>query len=801
MKPFDEQKAAIYTHDKNLIVIAGAGSGKTYVLVNRYLALLDANPDWPLNALVAITFTRKAAQEMRDRVRRELEIRLQAAGDNITRDGWAGRIAGMDSARIDTIHGLCTDILRANAAEAEIDPRFEVLDEVEAARLLEDVVDDVLRAIVAEGDKAAQLLTEYDVSTVRDGLVRLIHAEWPELPRDPYAEWERWAGEYLSALVRDDEYRGAADWNPGGGWPQDDRLMGVWSDCWDALRTLDEGGNLFACLDALGTLKTTIRLNVGSAVNWGGKDVLAEAKDALKYLREAATTALNEIGDPIIERKVGDLLPLWERLLHWAQAAYRVAKDRERLLDFDDLERLTRNLLYRHPSVGERYRQNEFKHILVDEFQDTNAAQWDIVRALAEPTQPGSLFVVGDAKQSIYQFRGADVSVFEQVRKMIINAGGGDVPLVQSFRTHQRLVQGFNHLFSSILSKDPTSPVADYEIELGKPMTAYREQAPSEHPALELLLIDRGAVDGDDRAEQCRRWEAYEIAARLRHIVEVERRLVYDRNEDTHRPISYGDVALLFQSMSNVNVYEDVFKAAGLPFVTVAGRGYYSRQEVWDLLNLLTALHNPADDLRVASALRSPLFTLSDDALLALRLCRDENGKRLSLWEALSKPMGVPDGEVELVNFAHECLTKPAQVWRGASPCPNCCERLWHEPGIWRLLTSLPDGARRRGNVEKLLDKAQTSGQVTLGAFSQYLRDLSAREVREGEALVDVSDAVTLMTVHASKGLEYSLVVLVDSSWERGWRGSPAVMSSPEYGLTCKVYDAEQDKASWIVCP
>ena len=398
---------------------------------------------------------------------------------------------------------------------------------------------------------------------------------------------------------------------------------------------LDKGGDLTTCLDALQTLKTTIKVNVGSAANWGGKDVLAEAKEALKFLRETATIALDEIGDPIIERKAADLLPLWERLLNRAQAAYRVAKDRERLLDFDDLERLTRNLLYRHPAVGARYRQNEFRHILVDEFQDTNAAQWDIVRGLADPAQPGSLFVVGDAKQSIYQFRGADVSVFEQVRGTIIAAGGGDVALVRSFRSHQRLIDAFNHLFKTILAKDPTSPVADYEIELGEPMTAFREQAPTEHPALELLLIDKGVVEGEDRAEQCRRWEAYEIARRLRHLVEVERRLVFDRVEKVHRPIGYGDVALLFQSMSNVNVYEDVFKAAGLPFVTVAGRGYYSRQEVWDLLNLLTALHNPADDLRVASALRSPLFNLSDDALLALRLRRDGNGKRLSLWDAL----------------------------------------------------------------------------------------------------------------------------------------------------------------------
>ena len=157
------------------------------------------------------------------------------------------------------------------------------------------------------------------------------------------------------------------------------------------------------------------------------------------------------------------------------------------------------------------------------------------------------------------------------------------------------------------------------------------------------------------------------------------------------------------------------------------------------------------------------------------------------------RSVGVPDDELELVKFAHMCLTELHRL-AGRVTMSELMREALARTGYLATLTSLPDGARRRGNVEKLLDKAQTSGQVTLGAFSQYLRDLSAREVREGEALVDVSDAVTLMTVHASKGLEYSLVVLVNSSWERGWRGSPPVMSSPDYGLTCKVYDAEQDK-------
>lgn len=791
-----EQHAAIYTHDRNLIVVAGAGSGKTYVLVNRYLALLDNNRDWPLNALVAITFTRKAAQEMRDRVRQELEKRHFAAQSSDERDSWAARIAGMESARIDTIHGLCASILRANAAEVGIDPGFQVLDEVEARRLLDDVIDDVLRVIVLERDPSIRLFMEYDVNAVRDGLVRLIGAKWNALPEDPYAQWERDAAAYLSSLIHNPAYRNAADWIPPNGWPEDeqDNLVTVWRKCWDAIVTLDRGGDLSGCLDALRTLQTSIKLTGGSAKVWGSKEIRDEAKEALKILREAAQTALDELSDPQIERKAAELLPLWNRLLHRAQDAYIAAKQQDHLLDFDDLERQTRDLLQRYPQVRARYQGSEFKHLLVDEFQDTNATQWDILRMLADPVQPGSLFVVGDAKQSIYQFRGADVSVFDQVRQVIISAGGVDISLVRSFRSHKRLVDGFNHLFAEVLARDHFSPASQYETELGEPMMAFREQSPADAPCLELLLLDKGILKGEeDSTEKCRRWEAYEIARYLRELKEVEQRQVYDKERSAHRSIDYGDMALLFQSTSNITIYEDVFKAMNLPFVTVAGRGYYSRQEVWDLLNLLTALHNPADDLRLASALRSPLFNLSDDALLALRLCTDQDGKRLSLWDALGAVTEVPQDEVAQVEFARDCLYQ----LRGLAGRVTISELLREAlacTGYLATLTALPDGARRRGNVEKLLEKAQTSGHVTLGAFQQYIRDLSGREVREGEALVDVKGAVTLMTVHASKGLEYPLVVLVDASWERGNTGSPAVMVSPQHGLTCKVYDPQSDK-------
>ncbi|MBI1281276.1 MAG: AAA family ATPase [Anaerolineaceae bacterium] len=797
-----DQHTAIHEHTRNLIVVAGAGSGKTFVLVERYLTLLDNNPTWPLNAVVAITFTKKAAQEMRDRVRKALEQRLNSSTTPASEAVWAARMAAMESARIDTIHGLCASILRANAAEVGIDPGFEVLDEVDARIILDNCIDDVLESVVHEGRTAVRLFTEYDAKIIRDTLLQRIAEDIPNLPENVMDHWQQLresnASQMIMELRNNPTYVTTSQWRPENGWPiGNDKILDVWLACHPLIATLNTSKDSKTCLDTLEKLERAINLQGGKADIWGDKVTLEGAKASLKLLREMVRETLAFIGEPLgeIDRKAAEMLPLWVELIRQAQQTYRSRKQEEGLLDFNDLELLTRDLLVNNPTVRERYRGTEFKHLLVDEFQDTNSTQWEIVRGLAKIEQGGSLFVVGDPKQSIYQFRGADVSVFEQVKDQITESGGVDVPLAFSFRSHQSLVDGFNHLFGQILVREANSPARNYEVELGKLMEAKRLGAPSGEVPIEVVYLSKPETEDQLNAEGMRRWEAYELANQLKRIVEEEKRLIYDKEQRITRPLNYGDIAILYQSTSNILVYEDVFKTAQLPFVTIAGRGYYSRQEVWDLLNLLTALHNPGDNLALASALRSPLFGLSDDALLTLRLQRDPHNERtrLPLYEALSYLNNIAVHEQAHVDFARQSLGRLRAIV-GRVSIADLLQAALDETGYLATLTGLPDGARRRENVEKLIHKALESRQVTLGAFSQYLRDLTAREVREGEALLDVKNSVALMTVHASKGLEYPLVVLVDIGWHRGSYGGDTVMVDPKFGLVCKVYDAVENK-------
>jgi ATP-dependent helicase/nuclease subunit A len=799
-----EQHEAIYMHDRNLIVTAGAGSGKTRVLVDRFIAILEANPDWPLPSLVAITFTEKAAREMRDRVRQAIERQIAQAVNNSNDAAirrWRDHQAALDSARIGTIHGLCTSILRANAAYVGIDPAFEVMDEIESIIVRGDAVDQALAQVDAY---TAELLATYDVGTIQKVLRSMISLPEDQLPSeaDFFTEWQaayhNFVQETLTELREDIAFVAAICWEPSGGWPVDntDRMLQNWQLIFDGRDVMLNGASAENKLRILRDWADGISLVGGSSKLWG-KEKFDTAKQHAKLIRERAKDTIEQIGQfGELDSTAAALLPAWGGALRTAKAIYQDMKARRRVLDFDDLEAMTRRLL-RNPEVGSRYRDREFRHVLIDEFQDTNSAQREIVAALVDMQRAGSLFVVGDPRQSIYAFRGADVSVFSEVSSEILSLGGREVALTQSFRTHRKLVDGFNTVFSALMVKRD-GPTGKYQVQLGTPMMAYRDT--QDGPCLELILVDKAYAAEGSNIDDLRRWEATTLATRLLELI-ASGAQVWDKEDESYRTVGFGDMAVLFQSRKMMPIVEEAFKAANIPYVTVGGKGYYSRPEVWDLLNLLKALYNTSDDLALASALRSPLYNLSDDDLLALRLQRGQKdsagySERLTLWTALmdadrTYDPALPDAQQ--VTFARESLRRLSGI-AGRVTIAELLIRVLEETAYLATLSGLSDGARRCGNVEKLIEVARRSGRVALGEFTLYLDDLTTIEAREGEAVVAAENAVQLMTVHASKGLEFSVVALFDASWENKSRDEWVVVD-PIVGPACCVR-AEDGKRS-----
>lgn len=813
-----EQHEAVYTFDCNLIVTAGAGSGKTRVLVERFMALLEAYANWSLRQIVAITFTEKAAREMRDRVRQGILARikkLQAGSPEAER--WREHEANLDSVRIGTIHSLCAQILRANPVESRLDPGFEVLDEVEANLLRRDAVEKAL-ADVADGEVGAtELLLNYEVRQVRDALTQFasvgLGGDWLNTPFDVNKLWNRWhdlreqdSQQVMQALRNNTAFLEALYWidsweNP----PQDDKLWSAWEvvlEYRDAILSVDPA-TVEEALQQFADGKV-IDLRGGSQKNWGGKDILGESKEKLKLIRDTAREHLDKLLMPPlseIDEQAAHLLELWRRAIVHVRAVYQAAKEQQNMLDFDDLEYQTSRLLKQHPQVARRYadpEQGEFKHIMVDEFQDTNARQRDIVYALCgldpkgDDNFAGRLFVVGDPKQSIYAFRGADISVFNEVQREIEDTGGVRLPLSLSFRSHSRLVDMFNYSFERILKRQIDSPSSNYMVELGMKMQAVRDSEDFHELPLNLILLQKPDKDayGKWSSEDMRYWEASELASTIKRVVE-EKRLVWDKQARQYREIQYGDVVLLFQSLYHTHIYEAVFQSQGLPYITIAGRGYYEQQEVADLMNLLRVLHNSADDLALASVLRSPIFGVSDDTLYALRLRRDEDGKRLLLWRALYAeesqedwPSLVPRDEPVLA-LARKVLGSLHEL-AGRVTIAELLAIALDKTAFEATMTGLPNGERRRANINKLLEVARQSERVSLGEFNAYLRDVVSSEAREGEANLDAEGVIQLMSVHASKGLEFPVVVLPDSAWSRR-PDEPVLVADAELELVCKV--------------
>ena len=808
MQPTDEQRQAIRNHDRNLIVVAGAGSGKTRVLVERYIQLLNDNPDWTIQSLVAITFTRAAAHEMRQRLRSEVDKRAKSQPEGV----WSGRLAQLDSARIDTIHGLCADILRANAAAAGIDPLFTVLEETEAALLLSDIVEDALAEVPPP---QAQLFAQVDAWRIAAVLndSQLLNAELPPMPPDAetlLAKWRAQVDESLlqarDELLRTDEVAALRRLSHIPARDKLGKLALQYREAMSVIDGADEAEHVRPWLEDL--LDAGAIGNKGRTADWGGKEAKSHAANLLRSLLNQVREICQDFGElSEIDRATAEALLLWDGLLRGTRRRYQDRKRQSALLDFDDLEQLAADLLT-DPAIRARYRQAEFKHLLVDEFQDTNAAQWRIIQALADLQRGGSLFLVGDPKQSIYQFRGADVSVFNRVRGQIAGHSAGlELPLNMSFRAHDRLVAQYNLLFNRILRRNADSPVRDFEVLFDGPMRAFRQESPRE-AAIELLLLDKHIRDADGEvlrssrkrkleyaADELRSWEAFELARRIQEIV-ADKRQVYDRESNRWRPIRYGDIAILFRALTSVTIYEEAFKAQGLAFLTLAGRGYYDRQEVWDMLDLLRCLHNPRDDLSLAAVLRSPMFAFRDDLLLALRLMTDEAGEMLMLWEALQRAdeslPGIDAPDLPRLRHARQTL-RSLRAMAGRVSISELLRQALDATNYLAILTGLPDGGRRRGNVEKLLQLADDSGRISLGKFARYLDDLTAREAREGEAPLQAENALRLMSVHASKGLEFPMVILADASRQRRHSGG-LLLADVADGLNCQVYDAESGK-------
>ncbi|HRE26445.1 MAG TPA: UvrD-helicase domain-containing protein [Anaerolineales bacterium] len=744
----DAQREAALARGVDVAVLAGAGSGKTRTLAARFITLLGElrRP----RALAAITFTEKAAREMRNRIRAEIVAWRDGPCPPVERALWADLEAEIDTARIGTIHGLCAAILRAHPAEAEIDPRFSVLEEGDALRLRLEVAD---RAAQWASDRAelAPLFDAFGPSGLADVLSDLLA--------------DRLTAE--SVLTRPDV---ATAWQTNAAAQLRDFLVDpAVSDACAELRALAESGRLVAdagdklagqvrqLLQALGPAEAALAAKtlwpaliglfaVRRACVGGAGLKTSRAKSAVRTIKEAYDRSLApwlggaKEADPPPDRGSDDavsaLLPLLAIAFTHAADGYRAEKDARQALDFDDLEDKALALL-RIGVIRARW-QAQIEALLVDEFQDTNARQREIVESLAGTYdgRRGRLFVVGDAKQSIYRFRGADVRVFRAMDRAIGARGGHSLALDRTYRAHPALVAGINDLGAAVLDG---VPVGDSRVPFA-PLQAGRAPVARVAGPYIRFVAGQGETSADGRAVAA--------SALARELIGLNA-----------QGIRWDEMALLFRASTGFPVYEGAFEAAGIPFVTVAGRGFYDRPEIRDVLNVLTAVADPWDDLALAGALRSPMFGLSDAALYTLRWSGE--GEPRALWVALQQvPSALGTNMAGLARRASTVLSG-LQGAVDRVPVAELLKRLLDETFYLATLTGVAGGSRLRRNLDKLLAEAHRSGWTRLSDFLETVQTWRDVGVREGEAPSDAGGAVRLLTVHKAKGLEWDRVYLV----------------------------------------
>ena len=792
-----EQAAAAYQINKHISVTAGPGSGKTTVLVERYLHILREH-SLSIDQIVAITFTNRAANEMRERLRAGLNHMLRIATDD-ERRRWLNYKRTLDGAVITTIHGFCARLLREFPIEARVDPQFLLLDEHRAAMMLELTVEEVLSDFISGGD------VEISRLTLGVGRSRLA-AALAQLYREA-----RGQGLSLEELALATARVHATEEDHARALEELDRTMTEFLRVRRTTRAaLDNQAEVLAAWSEARKLLTSIPSHETLADYCRLVETFREPRPALRGSVADHVKALDElIWAKNLQGRVPQVcLDLFARqyaleivnlLLRIDQ---RLNEEKQKLsaLDFDDLELRTLTLLER-PEVLARTSER-YRFFLVDEFQDTNGVQRVLLErlALTKGRRPANLFIVGDRKQSIYGFRGADVDVFREMSATLLAYGGEEKPLQLNFRSQPPLIAFFNHLFARLFKVPADIPSSEFKHldQLGyvkhEPSEPRRELR-DEGALVELLVTTKPSLEDDPRAYyDSRELDAQQVARRILALKRAE------------PDLKYGDIALLFRAMTQVQIYESIVRRANIPYQTVLGRGFYEREEITDLIQLLRFLDNKTDEIALAAVLRSPLCGLSDNALLALRcaplLADIETTDELRGFSVTRRLYSALRRHSEIAYISaeeHELLDRSAKLIgelvarRHHYPIQDLLRFAVNESEYMTVIAANFDGAQRLANVERLFTLAarfESSGTYLIRDFVRYVEEFEAIGSRESEGQIDqAADAVRLMTIHQAKGLEFPVVIIPDLQRLSRVATDNWVLLDRHQGLTLKVPD------------
>ena len=775
--------------ENHICVTAGAGSGKTAVLVERYLTILrDANVS--PQQVVAITFTDKAAAEMKSRV-------IEKLSDDENTNIRNMYLEQMNSAPISTIHTFCANILREFPFQAGVPANFSILQGIDQKLLLRQIIKSTLKQIAENPEDEHYPILECTLQRLRDGkqlvdtLTSMVENRYvlANLIQDVYCENgseripEAWIDAYRSSLLSESEIEEfitcltivlqiARGKNA-------DTVKGLTIELKQLPNRNSDSPEVLNLLSEIAQLITTKNNGIGKQAFLGTRLDTSEVETEISFLVTAAIkiksipSILNpnkandqeETDDEFLLQTTHAILTLYNRIY----AQYQEEKLLQGKLDFEDLQLRTRDLLQNNQLIRQKLLARH-KYYMVDEFQDTNELQYELVMLLTNYLDDANLFIVGDPKQSIYGFRGADVNIFNKTRNQISNNGGLTISLTENFRSLRHTVGFTNHFFNALMGDGTES---DYEVPY-EPLTKARN------------------VDADGKVEIIFSYNNDESTSEPTLIAKHIKKLIADKEkiwvkgedrEEQPKLINYGDIAILIRARTHLPDIENALHLAGIPYLTTGGVGFYQRQEIYDIWNYLDFLNNPKENnTSLIGVLRGPAFGISDVELYGISLQQGD-----SLWEKTKKYHRPTDQ----LTTAKDTLKNHIQVAHRL-PINQLIQSIVNDTGLIGTLRLGRQGPQRWANYQKLLDLARNydadEAKQTLVDFIEFLDILITEEPREGDAPVEESrTAVQIMTIHSAKGKQFPIVIL--PSLERKGRSTTEPFIDDQLGLAISPYD------------
>ena len=805
------QKLAVSVRGRGLLLSAAAGSGKTRVLVERLLRYVDDGAD--VDEFLVITYTRAAAAELRSRILEELNGRIAA-------DPGSRRLRRQTElccrACIGTIDSICGRLLREYVHLTALPPDFRVADQERAERMKRAALEAVLEDVYAHIDERPDFRTLIDsVGAGRDdrllsSLVLKLHESLSAQP-----DVEAWMESCRATL----NVQGVTDIGETV-WGREllkntARRLHFWADRLEeaiAELALPEheklnrsyGGNFIELAASVRNAERACALSWKAAAaafpitspripGFRGEDERKEAignvrKDALEACKKLALIFADDQARLLAElSSTGGVMSALLELCSELEKRYAAEKRRQGLVDFSDQEHMVLRLLS-DPSAGVAEELSaRWREVMVDEYQDVNECQEKLFYALSGEGR--RLFCVGDVKQSIYRFRLADPGIFLRKYKEFKpvregeesdeNDENGLILLRENFRSGAGVIRAANAVFGSLMSEElgevkydeSAQLVQGRVIENEKPFTA------------QMLLLDVPEAGDDGERPEKTALEADMVAAEIRRLAESGTVI---RENDGERPMRWSDVAILLRSAKRTApVYRAALTRAGIPCAAAQTGGFFRSLEVTVLLSLLAVIDNPRQDIPLIAVLRSPLYGFTPDELAAIRTAAPGADFYTALTEAAKENERAAAFLSELEEY--RCLAPDRSV-------EELLEHLCARCELYALLAALPDGELRRENLQTLFGYArqfESSGYRGLFSFVSWMHRLAERNEEPAGAPAEVGNAVQILSIHRSKGLQYPVVFLCDTARKFNMADTRGkVLLHPELGLGAKVVDA-----------